>query len=231
MKTLSLTLLLCLAALSAAAQNIDQNVNALLVQVDKGEMYKVRQEMPALLSKYPNHPGLLYVQARITTNGAEAVKIYQSIVDNYPKSEWADDALYRVYQFYYALGLYRTAELKMAQLQKEYPRSPYAGKTAAATQNLPEEQKPAVGTPAAPAGTGDTPFALQVGAYSLRENAEKQKLFFEDQGEKVEVINRVRDNRSLFLVLVGRYRTADDARIAAEQIRTRHNIEARVVTR
>jgi hypothetical protein len=30
---------------------------------------------------------------------------------------------------------------------------------------------------------------------------------------------------------VGRYRTADDARIAAEQIRKRHNIEARVVTR
>jgi len=221
---------LILAAGVVMAQQ-QPDVAAYVKLIESGQPEPVRAELPSLLERYPNNPGVLYLQALLTADGTEAVRLYQGIVDNHPKSEWADDALYRVYQFYYALGLYRTAELKMAQLQKEYPRSPYAGKTAAATQNLPEEQKPAVGTPAAPAGTGDTPFALQVGAYSLRENAVKQKLFFEDQGEKVEVINRVRDNRSLFLVLVGRYRTADDARIAAEQIRTRHNIEARVVTR
>ena len=58
-------------------------------------------------------------------NGTEAMKDYQSIVDNFPKSEWADDALYAIYQYYYSLGLYKTADLKFQQLKKEYPASPY----------------------------------------------------------------------------------------------------------
>lgn len=225
-----LCMLIVAAGVAAAQQQPD--VAAYVKLIESGQPEPVRAELPSLLERYPTNPGVLYLQALLTADGTEAVRLYQGIVDNYPKSEWADDALYRVYQFYYALGLYRTAELKMAQLRKEYPRSPYAATSVPPTQNLPEEQKPApAGAPAVPAAAGDAPFALQVGAYSLRENAEKQKLFFEDAGEKVEVINRVRDNRSLFIVLVGRYRTADDARAAAEQIRTKHNIEARVVTR
>jgi cell division septation protein DedD len=74
-------------------------------------------------------------------------------------------------------------------------------------------------------------FALQVGAYSSRENAEKQKLFFEDQGYPVEVINRVRDSRSLFLVLVGNYLTYDDAKSRIAEIRQRYGVDSFVVSR
>lgn len=226
-----LAALLIAAGLGAPRQQPD--VAAYLKLIESGQSDPVRAELPSLLERYPNNPGVLYLQAALATDGTEAVRLYQSVVDNYPRSEWADDALYKVHQFYYALGLYRTAELKMSQLQKDYPRSPYAvrGTSAPPTRNLPEEPASPPGAAGTPAATGETSFALQVGAYSLRENAEKQKLFFEDLGEQVEVINRMRDNRSLFIVLVGRYRTADEARAAGDAIRAKHNIDARVVTR
>jgi tetratricopeptide (TPR) repeat protein len=239
-KTLSLILLLCLAALPATAQNVDQTVNALLVQVDKGEIYKVRQEMPALLSKYPNHPGLLYVQARITTNGAEAVKIYQSIVDNFPKSEWADDALYRVYQFWYSIGLYRTADLKLQQLKRDYPSSPFLQVSAARdTTALPatparEDSGTVLVTPGRPVQTESAAagqFALQVGAFSTQANAERQKGQLEADGLEVEIVNKVKDGRSLFIVLVGSFPTYDAAKARSADLQKRLNTPSIVVTR
>jgi len=39
----------------------------------------------------------MYLQAVLTTDGTESAKLYQNIVDNFPKCEWGDDALYKLY--------------------------------------------------------------------------------------------------------------------------------------
>jgi cell division protein FtsN len=90
---------------------------------------------------------------------------------------------------------------------------------------VPERQ------PSATAVSSGPQYALQVGAYSQQVNAEKQKLFFEDLGYPVEVINKVRDGRSLFVVLVGEYRSTDDARTKGDEIRKKYNINSMVVTK
>ena len=225
-------------------QSSASDVKKYLSMIEKGQVDKVREELPSLLSRYPNDPGILYVQGMATTDGAEAVRVYQSIVDNFPKSEWADDALYKVYQFYYAIGLYRTAEIKLNQLKSNYPDSKYVTqKPGVETTNLAEEKEPGpveeqdvAGTqletqsePAkiAPAGQ----FTLQVGAYTAQVNAEKQKLFFEDLGLPVDVINKVKQNRSLYIVLVGNYATYDDAKAKSSDIKKKYNIGSIVVQR
>jgi cell division septation protein DedD len=122
--------LLAPALLSAQAPD-DAPMRELVARLDRGETEAVRRELPEYVAKYQNHPGLLYVQARVATDGIEAAKLYQSVIDNYPASEWADDALFNLYQYYYAMGLYKTAELKMQQLRKEYPQSEHlSGKAA-----------------------------------------------------------------------------------------------------
>jgi len=138
----------------------DADVQRCIAMVNNGQTEDVRREIPSLLTRYPNDPGILYVQALVTKEGAEAARIYQSVVDNFPRSKWADASLFRVYQFYYALGLYRTAEIKLNQLKKEYPGSSYLAKVnGAAPAGLPEEEEgaqvPAVRTeePPAPAHT------------------------------------------------------------------------------
>ena len=235
----------------AVAQSGAPDIQQLVDLVNRGQGDVVKAELPSLLSRYPNNPGILYVQALLTSEGAEAVRMYQSIVDNFPKSEWADDALYKVYQFYYSLGLYRTAELKMAQLKREYPSSRYiaggvsseASKVPADAQK-PQQQPPATPPPAKPATTPQTPadspaqptaepglFSLQVGAYTALTNADRQKKYFEERGYTAEVISRVRDGRSMYVVLVGAYRTYDEAKSRAAEIKQRLNIDSFVLSR
>jgi len=223
----------------AAAQTTGPDINRYLGLINGGRADDVRRELPSLLSQYPNNPGVLYLQGLVTPEGAEAVRVYQSIVDNFPRSEWADDALYKVYQYYYALGLYRTAELKLDQLKKDYPTSKHLSGTPAVTEGQPAEQTHAdtaapqvtrTVKPAEPIQPGQQ-FTLQVGAYTTQVNAEKQKLFFEDLGYAVEVGSKLKDNRSLYIVLVGTFSSMEEARAKAEEFKQKYNIPSLVVTK
>jgi hypothetical protein len=228
-----LVLLLVLPRVGSA-QNPDALVPALIARVNAGEAAAVREELPPLLVKHPNHPGLLFVQGLVTTNGAEAVRVYQSIVDNYPKSAWADDALFKVYQFYYALGLYRTADLKLAQLRRDYPASPFLrtamrDSSAATVMQQEEPQRPESTPPQA--GTTAELYTLQTGAFGTRANADRQRAALEGQGIGAEVVTRVRGGQTVFLVLHGTFATADEARARGAEILKTYNIPSFVVTR
>ncbi len=86
-------------ALTAMAQSQgagEPDILKRLELIEKGEADVVRAELPTLMTNFQNHPGVLYLQGVLTTDGSEAAKIYQSIVDNFPRSEWADDALYKL---------------------------------------------------------------------------------------------------------------------------------------
>ncbi len=241
MRRLVVVGLLVLSVLPLGAQEAD--VRRYVEMVKNGQVDEVRREVSSLLERYPNDAGVLYVQALVTKEGAEAARIYESIVDNFPKSQYADAALYRVYQFYYALGLYRTAELKLNQLKAQYPDSRYLKVAAGDTVNLPEEAQavpppaardsvavvPAAPAPAPPAVQGA--FVLQVGAYGAQANAEKQRNFFADLGYPVEMITKVRDTKTLFVVLVGRYASYDEARAQGAEIRKKYRVDTMVVQR
>lgn len=158
MRFLVVLLILLTPGFMVFAQDEVPDIRKLVAQVNDGADDGVREQLPALVSKFPNDAGVLYLQALLTREGADAVRTYQSIVDNFPQSEWADDALYKVYQFYYALGLYRTAELKFNQLKTSYPSSPYA---AAAVTDVPAGDLPApLITDQTPAVTTEQPAVL-----------------------------------------------------------------------
>ncbi len=225
------------------AQETAPEIRDAISKVEHGQAEDVKRVLPDLAARFQNDPGVLYLQGRLAADGIEGVKFYQSIVDNFPKSEFADAALYHIYQYYYALGLYRTAELKMQALRKDYPSSPFlAGGQAA---RMPAIEAPAVrvrskdDTASVPAALPEpakgappkAPYTIQTGAFSTSANAEKQKSFFEDKGLTVEVTNKVRGGRSLFLVWVGSYATAEDARRFGKEVRTKYNIDSIVVER
>ena len=243
-------ILLSIASLSASSsgQSIDEQVASALAKIEKGQVEEARKLSAELMAKQQNNAGVLYLQGRLATNGTEAMKDYQSIVDNFPKSDWADDALYAIYQYYYALGLYKTADLKLQQLKKEYPSSsflsgvkpPSTMKLAEETVILPKKELPAaldspktalVPPVQPPAEESAEPYVLQVGAFSTVANAEKQKDYFENAGMTVEITNKVRGGRSLYLVWVGSYRTAEDAKAAATEIKKKHKTNSLVVER
>ncbi len=240
-----------------SSQTPDELATAIM-RVNRGEASDVRALLPDLIAKYQNTPGLLYLEGRLSTDGIEGVKFYQSVVDNFPKCEWADDALYRIYQYYYAIGLYRTADLKLQQLRRDYPNSPRVQGTAAA--EIPKTEEPvitlakkdtvAIDTTAAAVETAPPPdtvvpaiapaivapeasrgYVLQVGAFSTVANAEKQKAFFEDRGFQAQITNKVRSGRSLHLVWLGNFKNSDEAMKFSREIKSKFKITGIVVER
>ena len=125
-----------LAAATAFAQFPGTEVRKRLDFIYGGQAERVRIELPGLEKQYPNDAGVAYLDAILTTDGEAAVKKFQAIVDLFPQSEWADAALYKVYQYYYSVGLYKTADQKFAQLKQQYPNSLYVA-------GAVKEQKPA----------------------------------------------------------------------------------------
>ncbi len=163
-----------------AAQLNEQDVRQRLDLIHSGKISEVRTEVQSLLRQFPNDPGVRYLEAYVTENGDQAVKKYQAFVDTYPSNEWADEALYKVYQYYYAVGLYKTAEAKLNLLNERYPNSIYA------KQSTKPEVTPVVKTETAPVVEEKkeipvtTPlsgqFVVQIGVFSQESKAQQQSV-------------------------------------------------------
>ncbi len=203
-----------------------------LEMIERGQTEAVRAELPTLMTNFQNHPGVLYLQGILTSDGTEASKIYQSIIDNFPKSEWADDALYKLYQYYYSVGLYKTGDQKLQQLRQEYPFSTYA---VAAQQEEPakpkQEEAPAQVKSPNPIQKYPTSFTVQVGAFSTLQNAEELRARFERENYSSNIFTIVNNGRKLHKVWVGEFQTYEDAKRFTGEIKTKFNLASIVVSR
>ncbi len=267
--------LMVVLSCAVRAQDSAPDVRTYINEVTAGNVDEAKKELPSLQEKYPDDPGVMYLEALLTTDASSAVRIYQNIVDNHAKCEWADASLYKVYQFYYSLGLYKTADLKMAQLQKDYPDSKYLkgqpgivqtvpppadrdtfaaapvstpasspmGTTAPAnstenTERASVQPKPPTNVPAStpakePAlrtpGAGS--YTLQLGAFGNQTNADRLRRAVEALGYRVEVVPRPHGDKMMYHVWIGTYATEGEARAAAAELRTKHAMDAILVSR
>lgn len=184
------------------SQDDDTELRAALDKIDKGLSSEVRRDLPGLVSRHPNNPGALYLQGRLAVDGIEAVKFYQGVVDNFPKSEWADDALFRIYQYYYSLGLYRTAEIKMQQLKKEYPGSGYL--TGKPEQTIPAIEEKVVNLP-----KKEVEPSLQEATPGLKTDTLAQPVLKED--DKQTLPEKAFERSKSFTIQAGAYSTSANA--------------------
>jgi hypothetical protein len=183
-----------------------------------------------LMTTYQNNPGVMYLQGVLTPDGTEAAKIFQSVVDNFPKSEWADDALYKLYQYYYSIGLYKTADQKLAQLKQDYPYSAYAAEQSSTEKEEMTDNADVVKSK----GTVpkfSTSFTVQVGAFSTLQRAEELKNFFEGKGYSSNIFTMVTNGKKLHKVWVGEFDNQQDARRFSAEIKKKFNLESIVVAR
>lgn len=211
----------------------EPDIQRRLEQIEHGQAEAVKAELPTLMTNFQNHPGVLYLQGVLTTDGTEAAKIFQSIIDNFPKSEWVDDALYKLYQYYYSIGLYKTAEQKMQQLKNDYPFSTYA-----TDQRLEEEPKataqaeaPAVINQPGKIEKFSTLFTVQVGTFSVLQNAEDLKSKFEREGYPSNIFTIVNNGRKLHKVWVGEFQSHDEAKRFTAEIKKKFSLDCIVVSR
>lgn len=242
--SLGLVVLLLVQILSSGFGQEQPDMQRYLDMIQRGQADLVKVELPNLISRYPRHPGIIFLQGMLTTDGAEAAKIFQSVADNFPNSEWADDALYKVYQFYYSLGLYKTASEKFTELKNKHPQSEYVTgkKETAVVAGTPETAQTAGGpiqpesrpqptaTQPKPMSTSSA-YSVQVGAFKETENAASVKNFFEGEGYSVELRNKVRDGQSLHAVWIGSFATLEEARKFSQDLLAKYKVDSFVVAR
>jgi len=221
-------------ALSINIYAQDVNIVPYLQQIENGEADEVRNELIGLKEKYSDDPSVMFLEGVLTENGQKAVVIYQKVVDEYPDSKYADAALYRIYSYYYALGLYEAATEKLNKLITDYPNSPYI-KIAKQNQlpvnpEITQEDDTDVTQQKKEDVVGDDyKFTIQAGAFSKIENAESLQLKFEKSGIFSEIKDKLVAGTTFHVVYVGKFVTENDAESFLKTINDKFELSGRVI--
>lgn len=227
--------LILLFILTGLANAQDVDIIPYLKQIESGNLDAARTELLDLKEEYPESPSVKFLEGVLTENGQLAVVIYQDIVDNYSTSKYADAALYRIFSYYYALGLYETAQKKLDRLILDYPGSPYI--KIAQQNKFPEDKEVAIDkqTDSTEVNGEETvveqeyKFTIQAGAFSNRNNAESLKAEFLNSGIFSETKEKLVGGTMFHVVYVGKFLTKNDAEGFLQVINNRYELSGRII--
>lgn len=187
----------------------EPDIQKLLDNLNEGN--QINKEIVSLMKKFPNNPGLLYVKARATTNAVDAVKIYNEIYQKYPKSEWADDAIYRVYQYYSITDNTKLAQEKLNLLRTRYPKSKLLDEFSG-NDNLKKF------------------YYVQLGAFSSKTKAQDFIDETKEVGFSLLIKSKNVDDKTLFAVLSNKFKKLADAEKFQKNIESKLNIASIIIT-
>jgi hypothetical protein len=94
MQRLTLFVILAIASIGASAQGV--GVKNYIQQVAAGWTTDAKKALPDLLIDAPDDPAVMFLHAALIDDPKKASPMLERIVEAYPKSEWADDALARL---------------------------------------------------------------------------------------------------------------------------------------
>lgn len=222
------------------AQLSEQDVRQRLDLIHSGKISDVRAEVLSLLKQLPTDPGVRFLDAYVTENGDQAVKKYQMFVDTFPQNEWADDAVYKIYQYYYAVGLYKTADAKLNLLNEQYPNSIYAkrevkpavkaeAQTAvkAETPSVVEEKKEVITSSAINSGV-----VVQVGVYSQETTAKQQSVELSSTvGRQTIVFAKQSGGKTVYAVGFEGFSDEQSAKAFGGELKSKFNLDWFLVKR
>lgn len=235
MKSLLLFLVFVGIQFSTFAQDVD--IIPYLKQIEAGNTQNASEDLASLKKRNPDSPSLLFLEGVLTENGQDALVIYNSIITQYPRSKYADAAMFRVYSYYYALGFYETAGKYLTRLKREYPESPYikiADRTIPQQDEVNElsrsEVKDVKTEPLPVKDTKKYLYTLQAGAFSTLNNAVLLKKDIELAGYYCEVKEKTVGGSIFHVVFVGRFVTEAEARSTLQVINSEFKINAIVTS-
>ena len=204
-----------------------------LKAIENGNIAEAKEALVDLKTKYPVDPSVMFLDGVLKENGQEAIVIYQDIVDNHPKSKYADAALYRIFSYYYALGLYETAQEKLKQLKSSYPTSPYIQ---VADQNLSLLEKSDVQETVTqteetkPKTEENYKFTIQAGAFTNLENANKLVGEFEASGIYTQLTEKIVAGATFHVVYAGKFEKYEDAESFLQVVNSRYKVNGSIVS-
>ncbi len=228
----------------------DVNIVPYLKLIEKGDIDLVKKELNSLMGKYPDSQNLKFLEAVVTEDGDIAVDKYQQFYKNHPDNAYADAALYRIFSYYFALGVYQKADSYLAELKAKYPDSPYIK---AANRKIPDKvefvaaypdnkikEKPAVKTPPPPAKV-TTPkpevnkapavvykYTVQAGAFSNKANAKELVSKIAIDGYFADYYEKVVGGTTFNIVIAGKFVSKEEAVNLIDHLETKYKLNGNV---
>ena len=99
-----------------------QNIDMYISLIHEGQSEGVKDNLPELISKYPNDPGVIYLQALLTVNGMKSLELYSKLIEKFPESKYSGEASVKIGEYFYARGLYSQAGRQLCVIPRKYPR-------------------------------------------------------------------------------------------------------------
>jgi tetratricopeptide (TPR) repeat protein len=209
----------------------DSEVIEQLKNIERGNIKEAQSELKSLKAKYPGNSSIMFLEAVLKSNGQEALDIYRTIYEKYPKSTFADAALYRMFSYYYSLGLYKKAEETLNKLKTEYPGSPYIQ---AADRTIPEElpaeaPQESAAEKKTSVKTDNEKFTVQAGAFLNIQNAQSLMKSLEADGFASEITTKEVGGSMLNVVLAGKFSTEKGADSLVTHLDKKYRLKGRIV--
>ena len=229
--------------------------------INEGQISGVKEQLPILISKYPNNPDVLFLTGLMTFDGIKSYDIYKKILTKFPDSKYAPDAAVKIGEYYYSLGLYSQAGKQLSQIPKFYSRysdiqrvmdlmissflaigeedsvkyytSIYKSMFPDLHVNHYDQNKDQLFNQNSDSITKKIkkPYIIQVGAFGRIENAQRMKLQISQIGYNVEISDVLTNGRDLHAVRVVRYNTKREAEKIGKLIKRKLGIDYRVLYR
>ena len=265
------------------------HLDALIQDVLHGSRDSAAIYLPTMEQRYPNNPSLMYLKGLLEINGEEAKTIFAKLYNTHPTSEYGDDAVMKVSEYYYAAGLYVQAANWLKKMPIYYSRSEHIERAVKlflnslivsghkdtaifysrvfkrqfphldvdgkinnllldfekadqakvdakeyASKNLKLEVSPIEIMDETTIVTFNTDnshgiYSLQTGAYSVRENAESQKINLIIAGFSARINELYKSQRRLYAVRIGHFNSKEDAQKVGAQIKAKLDINTIVI--
>lgn len=100
-----------------------EKVRDYIKMVSAGRVSEVKNKLPDLLAQYPNDPAVLLLHGLVLDDVRKAIDIYRRIVKEFRETEWADEAWWRIVQFYAMTNNISKAREELAEYRKVFPDS------------------------------------------------------------------------------------------------------------
>lgn len=214
--------------LSSASVAQTPSVQQYIQQVASGWTSDAKKALPDLLIERPDDPAVLFLHACLVDDAKKASPLLERIVDAYPKSEWADDALARLVVIAATKNDADKAKKAFAQMREQYSQSdllPLVYDVMRSTVGAPPPgDRPA--TPA-PKKVESEPAPKPAAAYTLivrttfsKDEADGLIELFKKKRMRAKVTSEPWKNKTRYTVSVGEYVTEPDALKDVEAVRS-----------
>lgn len=213
----ALALVFYISAASAQQPNVKQYIQ----QVAAGWTSDAKKALPDLLIEAPDDPGVLFLHASLIDDAKKASPLLERIVDAFPKSEWADDALARLIISAATKNDTEKARKTFATMRDQYSQSEllplvYEVMRSTVGAPAPSERPAATAAPAkpaavAPAKTAPNGYSLSVMTSTDRSEATKFASKLKRKGLRAAIVPLPGSSSTRYSVRVGEYETEAEA--------------------